>query len=110
MIDVLGIISIVLSVLIVAFFLSRNAPLLLEKAWSGVGKDKLNLASYLIRLLKTVYYFLSDFFALYYIMYGAAAVLGRFFHPFFFSFHLFEVMIRFPVLLNVVKSVWIPKT
>lgn len=90
--------------------MSRNAPLLLEKAWSGVGKDKLNLASYIIRLIKTVYYFLSDFFALYYIMYGAAAVLGRFLHPFFFSFHLFEVMIRFPVLLNVVKSVWIPKT
>ena len=37
LIDSLGILSIVLSILIVAFFLSRNAPLLLEKAWSGVG-------------------------------------------------------------------------
>lgn len=105
----LGTLSIVLSILIVAFFLSRNAPLLIEKAWSGVGKDKLNLLNYLIRLLKTIYYFISDFFILYYILYGMAAVLGRFLHPFFFAFHLFEVLIRFPVLLNVVKSVWIPK-
>lgn len=42
-------------------------------------------------------------------MYGTAAVLGRFVHNFFFSFHLFEVMIRFPLLLNVVKSVWNPR-
>lgn len=42
-------------------------------------------------------------------MYGAAAVLGRFVHYFFYSFHLFEVMIRFPLLLNVVKSVWNPR-
>ncbi|CAD8111133.1 unnamed protein product [Paramecium sonneborni] len=109
LIDSLGILSIVLSILIVAFFLSRNAPLLLEKAWSGVGQEKLNPLAYLIRLLKTVYYLLSDFFALYYIMYGTAAVLGRFVHNFFFSFHLFEVMIRFPLLLNVVKSVWNPR-
>lgn len=108
-IDKLGIVSIVLSVIIVAFFLSRNAPLLIEKAWVGASKDRFNLVKYLIRLLKTIWYLLTDFYVLYYLLYGAAAVFGTLYHPFLFAFHLFEVLIRFPVLLNVVKSVWIPR-
>ena len=105
----MGLMSIVLSIIIVSFFLSRNAPLLIEKAWIGVKKDKFNLFNYLIRLLKTFWFLLTDFYVLYYLCYGAAAVFGTIVHPFFFAFHLFEVLIRFPVLLNVVKSVWQPR-
>jgi inositol 1,4,5-triphosphate receptor type 1/inositol 1,4,5-triphosphate receptor type 3 len=36
LINQMGLLSIVLSGIIVAFFLSRNAPLLIEKAWVGV--------------------------------------------------------------------------
>ena len=67
------------------------------------------MINYVIRLLRTAWFLLTDFFVLYYLCYGAAAVFGTLIHPFFFAFHLFEVLIRFPVLLNVVKSVWQPK-
>lgn len=56
------------------------------------------MVAYLIRIFKTLWYLLTDFFVLYYLLYGAAAVFGTILHPFFFAFHLFEVLIRFPVL------------
>lgn len=95
--------------IIVAFFLARTAPLLIMKAWEGVKKDKLNIFKYLKRLLMTVYYLLSDFYVLYYVIYGLAAIAGLWLNVFFFFFHLFDVLVRYPVLLNVVLSVWKPK-
>lgn len=100
---------IVLCCIIVSYFLLLTAPLLIMKAWVGVKKEKINLLSYLVRLLKTVHYLLSDFYVLYYIIYGLTAIIGVLIKPFFFLFHLFDVLVRFPDLLNVVKSVWIPK-
>lgn len=46
---------------------------------------------------------------MYYIAYGALAVMGTFLHPFFFTFHLTEILIRYPTLKNVIKSVYIPR-
>lgn len=51
----MGVVSIVLSIIIVAYFLARNAPLLIEKAWVGVVKfffycrKKRNLVFLIIR-------------------------------------------------------------
>lgn len=83
--------------------------MLIEKAWVGVKKDKLNIFSYILRLIKTFIYLLSDFYVLYYIIYGLTAIVGTAWTPFFFAFHLFDVIVRYPVLLNVVKAVWIPR-
>lgn len=52
---------------------------------------------------------LSDFYVLYYLIYGITAVVGTTVSPFFFFFHLFDVLVRSPDLLNVVQAVWIPK-
>lgn len=103
--------------IIVSYFLAKTAPLLVKKAWIGVviklliyfvyqSNDKLNFFAYLIRLLKTLYYLLSDFFVLYYLIYGLTAILGTFLNPFLFAFHLFDILVRYPELKNVIMSVW----
>lgn len=105
----MGIIVIVLSMLIVAYFLAKTAPLIIKKAWVGVQKDKLNPIKYFKRLLMTIILLISDFYVLYYCIYGFTAIIGTTSTPFFFAFHLFDVLVRFPVLLNVVKAVWEPR-
>jgi hypothetical protein len=57
----------------------------------------------------TIIYLLSDFYVLYYLIYGCTAIVGTIYNPFLFAFHLFDVLVRYPVLLNVVKAVWQPK-
>ncbi len=69
----------------------------------------LNLVALIIRFLKTIFYLLSDFYVLYYIIYAMTAIVGLSVSPFFFFFHLFDILVREPVLLNVVKSVWNPR-
>lgn len=46
---------------------------------------------------------------LYYLTYGTLAFIATLFHPFFFAFHLSEVVLRYPVLRNIIKSIWDPK-
>jgi hypothetical protein len=46
---------------------------------------------------------------MYYISYGALAILGTFVHPFFFVFHLSEILIRYPTLKSVINSVVQPR-
>ena len=99
----------VLSIIIVTIYLAKTAPLIIKSAWAGVSKDKINIFLYLIRLLKTIYNLISDFDILYYLIYGITAIVGTVSSPFLFAFHLFEVLIRYPVLLNVVRAVWLPK-
>jgi hypothetical protein len=108
-INAIGVTLIVLSMIITGYFLAKTAPLLIAKAWRGALKDKLNIFAYLQRLLMNIYYFLTDFDVLYYMIYGTTAIIGLTVSPFFFGFHLFDVLVRYPTLLNVVKSVWIPK-
>lgn len=72
-------------------------------------KDMFNIVGLVVRMLKTVLYLLSDFYVLYYIIYAGTAIVGLAYSPFFFFFHLFDVLVRYPVLLNVVKSVWMPR-
>ncbi len=56
-----------------------------------------------------LFIFLQEIEVIYYIAYGTLAVLGTAIHPFFFTFHLTEILIRYPTLKNVVKSVYIPR-
>lgn len=88
--------------IIVGYYLAKAAPFLIKKAWSGFNKDKINIFAYAGRCLRTIIYLKSDFFIIYYLTYGITAVLGTFYNPFFFVFHLFDILVRFPELKNVV--------
>jgi len=109
------------SLIVVIFFMLKKMPLIITKVWSneesssessarkkrkGIVMRTLNFASKIaltfIRLLATPK-------ILYYILYGAFAVLGTVVHPFFLTFHLTEVLIRYPTLQDVVRSFWEPK-
>lgn len=80
--------------IIATYFLAKTTPLLIAKAWRGVLKDKLNLLAYITRLLTMVYYFFNDFDVLYYIIYGATAIIGLTVSPFFFGFHMLDILVR----------------
>lgn len=46
---------------------------------------------------------------IYYLSYGVLAFIATLVHPFFFAFHLSEVVLRYPTLRNIIKSFWEPK-
>lgn len=46
---------------------------------------------------------------MYYIAYGLFAILGTFYHPLFFIFHLTEILFRYPTLKNIILSVYRPR-
>ncbi|CAD8068825.1 unnamed protein product [Paramecium sonneborni] len=104
------------SIFVVAFFLFKNAPLIIKKAWKTKlpFEDKftywpIQLIYKLFKLLAVLFYILKEIEVVYYLAYGALAVIGTVLHPFFFSFHLTEILIRYPTLKNVIRSVWEPK-
>lgn len=111
---VLGMVMTVCSAFVVLFFLFKNVPLIIRKHWVvRWGKQKPGFikryVTYLKLCFKVLFIFLQEIEVIYYMTYGALAVLGTFFHPFFFTFHLTEILIRYPTLKNVMKSVSIPR-
>ena len=103
----LGLIMIVCACLVVLFFLCKKAPLLIQQAWgiqdgqseaSTKKKPKMGFFAYIFDILKksvlTIILFMKTIEVLYYVAYGFAAVLGVLLHPFFFSFHLSEIVLR----------------
>jgi len=56
-----------------------------------------------------MFYFLQDIEILYYLTYAILAVLGTTYNPFFFCFHLTEILLRFPDLKTVIMAFWEPK-
>jgi len=46
---------------------------------------------------------------LYYSIYGVTAIIGLTVTPLFFAFHMFDVLVRFPLLQSVLQSIWIPR-
>jgi hypothetical protein len=93
-----GIAMTVCAVFVVMFFLLKRAPLVFREAW----KDDINskgLISYLIglvgKILKTVFTILQSPEIVYYLAYGGLAVIGTVVHPFFFAFHLTEILFRY---------------
>jgi len=62
-----------------------------------------------MRLIKTALYLLSDFYVLYYFIYGFTAIIGVVTSPFFFAFHLLDVLVRYPLLQNVLRSIYNPR-
>lgn len=106
----------VCSLFVVIFFLAKIAPLIIKRAWSqeplikskrpGLTVKFINL---LYKLLFILLSCLSDFEVVYYLGYGVMAIIGTLMHPFFYSFHLTVILIRYPTLKNVVRSITEPK-
>lgn len=101
---------------VVVFFLIRIAPLIVTRAltnkpifdepYPGIFKRLINN---LYKLFFVLFSCLADFEVIYYLAYGCMAVLGLTIHPFFFSFHLSVILIRYPTLKNVIRAVSEPK-
>lgn len=121
------------SIFVVTFFIVKNAPLIFQKAWDEDDKKKSNIKEkcfwklliYLRKILKSIYLFLSQIEVIYYLTYATLTLLGCTIHPFFFAFHLSEILMRllffliffslnlfnfrFPLLKNVILAFWQPR-
>ena len=51
----------------------------------------------------------SDFILLYYIGYLLFSFCGYFIHPFFYCYHMIDIIIRNPYLKNVLKALYRPR-
>lgn len=94
-----GLAMTVCSIFVVLFFLLKRAPLIVKKAWVDttpvLTKSRLQkVFSVTRKLIKTVYLSLQSINIIYYIAYGVLAVAGTLVHPFFFAFHLTELLFR----------------
>jgi inositol 1,4,5-triphosphate receptor type 1/inositol 1,4,5-triphosphate receptor type 3 len=112
----LGITMTICSLFVVIFFLAKIAPLIIKRAWAQPALIERPKPGYTIRLINLLFklFFilfscLADFEVLYYLGYGVMAVVGTLIHPFFYSFHLSVILIRYPTLKNVVRSITEPK-
>lgn len=95
MIRILGIIMLVFSSLIVFFFVVKRAPLKVDHLWAGFLSEKgfFNiLVSFLKRTINSMFILLRDVDVLYYSIFIIAGVVGLAVHPFFFAFHLMDVL------------------
>lgn len=116
--SILGWTMVSCSLFVIVFFFSKSAPLVLEKAFkptnpkgSMVTKKKLlrRFFEFIVKCLKCFYYFLNDIEIIYYVAYGILAILGTVYNPFFFCFHMSEILLRFPELKTVIMAFWEPR-
>lgn len=116
---VVGICMSVFSLFVVIFYIFKKAPLVIknslkdetdENVKAGSKKKKRLFLTILIKftfkLIKTAYNLLSNFQLLYYLAYGALALVGALKHEFFFTFHMTEILVRYPY---IIKAVWEPR-
>eukprot|EP01017_Pseudomicrothorax_dubius_P003315 TRINITY_DN10446_c0_g1_i2.p1 TRINITY_DN10446_c0_g1~~TRINITY_DN10446_c0_g1_i2.p1 ORF type:complete len:365 (-),score=81.01 TRINITY_DN10446_c0_g1_i2:712-1806(-) len=122
---------VVCAMLVVVFFLCKKAPLILQEAFKEKEDNEnsfemtekavvqiepkqqrsrtVRLGLFLIRSGKFLFLFLQNVEVLYYLLYGVAAIVGTLYHPFFFAFHLSAIVVRYPTMRNIVRSVWEPR-
>ena len=82
---------------------------LIDKSWAGFRPENLNPINYLVHVFKMLNNLLGDTMMIYNIACGLTSILGLVVNPFFYSFNLLELLMRYPDLANVLKSVWIPR-
>jgi len=111
----LGVAQIVITSVIVLFFLIKVGPLLLGRGWRKVAVPVprpgwvRRVWLYGRKLYYAVSLLLGEIDVLFYVLYLLFAVFGTFASPLFFAFHLLDILYRYPSLQNVIKSVTIPK-
>jgi hypothetical protein len=116
LIYVLGAFQCVFAFKIVMFYLIKAVPVEGKRGWNKVqvhkGHTKQPFLALCIqqgiRLIIAIKYVLNPN-VVFYVLYMIMAIFGLAVHPFFFACHLFEILYRFPVLQNVVKSVSVPR-
>jgi inositol 1,4,5-triphosphate receptor type 1/inositol 1,4,5-triphosphate receptor type 3 len=100
---------------VVVFFLCKNAPLIVKKAWKEKTPFDDNegwiiwIIIIFVKLLTVLIFILKEIEVIYYLAYGIFAIIGTIKHPFFFAFHLTSILIRYPTLKNVIRSVYEPR-
>lgn len=96
------------SVFVVIFYIFKKAPLVIKDSWKDeedkndnkidVSKKKrgfiMGVINFTFKIIKTAFKLLSNFQLLYYLAYGSTSLVGAFFHPFFFTFHMTEILVR----------------
>lgn len=111
----LGTIQCVCAGMVVLFFLMKSGPVLAKRGWiahkpKGNRRNScLNAVQSMKQLVWTIAYVLSNFETLYYSCYVLVSILGTVTHPFYFAFHLLDILQRYPSLQNVVRSITKPR-
>lgn len=118
----------------VTFFLFNNIPLIINKSWVETEEEKERIkklkgcVGYGIRMymlgtkvMRVLVNFCYELEAIYYLCYGkitfifnnyyigCLSILGTLLHPFFMSFHLTEMLLRYPTLKNILLAVYSPR-
>ncbi|EGR33562.1 MIR domain protein [Ichthyophthirius multifiliis] len=112
-IQIIGLINLALVSIVVAFFLIKRAPLIVENIWKNFFKGGyLNILQkfiqFIINTLRSIYLCLQDFDIIYYCLQLCFALIGLTYHPFLFA-GLLSDFLRFDILSNVVKAIYEPK-
>lgn len=110
----LGIIQSVVTTFIDVFFLVKVGPLLVSRGWRSVQSTqrKSRFARCYVcckKTLKACLALFKEVDVVFYLFYLVFSLLGTFFNPLFFAFHLLDVLYRYPSLQNVIKSITIPR-
>lgn len=95
---------------VLLFYLLKTVPIVFQSALdsnkksnSSSKKNKIFLFFQFLILL------FQEIEIVYYTIYGILAILGTVYNPFFFCFHLSEIILRFPELKNVILAFWSPR-
>ena len=125
---IMELLQIAFSSLVWLFSFSKRFPLVIKKAKKHIilteseiynqtevesselvtRPEKFDFLRTLKRFLIYVKFTVLDYYIMYYMIYTALAILGLF-NPLFMAALLFDVFVRFPLLLYVGKSLWRPK-
>ncbi|EGR28323.1 MIR domain protein [Ichthyophthirius multifiliis] len=109
----LGGIMIFCSLFVEIFYIIKKGPLYMKQAWSSYKIYLEAKSNIFIKLIKYTLIILLSLIRViinpeifYYALYGILAFAATFIHPFFFSFHLTEIIIRYSSLQKILKSVY----
>ncbi|EGR33077.1 MIR domain protein [Ichthyophthirius multifiliis] len=104
-----GVCMIILSQFVVIFFMCKTAPIYFKDIWeqnrNTLEQQGKSYITQIIIIGKCIIALLLNLQIIFYFLYGFLAFIATYFHPFFFAFHLIEILIRFETLANILKSV-----
>lgn len=91
------------SVFVVSYFLLKTVPIIIKRSWRepALFEDRKNsnivfwIINRNIKIIKVFLNFIQEIEVIYYMAYGAFAIMGTAIHPFFFVFHLSEILFRY---------------
>ena len=116
LIKTFGIAMVVFSCIVVIFFLFKKFPPIISQARSASEKFNFlqggiigTLFTFFFRLIFIIFNLFLRVEVVYFLAYALFAVMGTFYHPFFFVFHMTYLFFREKRLAKVFKSIWLPR-